>query len=77
MNYSILELLITHLCVVADRWKCPSNYNAIFKTYDTNKETDLIKDGLFGNKINRFICFTKDYPIYNVSYKMFFVYLKN
>jgi len=36
---------------------------AISKSYDMNVETDLWKDGLFGKKINRFICYTKDYPI--------------
>ena len=48
---------------VTERSKCPPNYTPIFKSYDTATETDLWKDGLFGKKINRFICFTKDYPI--------------
>ncbi|RNA00748.1 multivesicular body subunit 12B-like [Brachionus plicatilis] len=57
------ELPITALCVVADKGKCPANYTPVFKSYDTNTETDLWKDSIFGKKINRFICFTKDYPI--------------
>lgn len=57
------ELPITALCVVTDRLKCPMNYTPIFKSYDANTETDLWKDGLFGKKINRFISYTKDYPI--------------
>jgi len=63
------ELPITALCVLTDRTKCPPNYIPIFKAYDINNDTDLWKDGLFGRKINRFICYTKDYPInetYNV-----------
>lgn len=65
------DLPITALCIVTDRLKCPSRYTPVFKSYDANTETDLWKDGLFGmgKKINRFICYTKDYPInetYNV-----------
>lgn len=63
------DLPITALCVVTDRTKCPPNYMPIFRSYDANTDTDLWKDGLFGRKINRFICYTKDYPInetYNV-----------
>lgn len=63
-NYS--ELPITALCIVSDRSKCPLNYTPIYRSYDTNTETDLWKDSLFGKKINRFICFTKDYPINEV-----------
>jgi hypothetical protein len=51
---------------VSDRSKCPPNYTPVWKSYDTGTETDLWKDGLFGKKINRFICFTKDYPIADV-----------
>jgi len=61
------DLPITALCVLTDRLKCPTNYTPIFKSYDANVETDLWKDGLFGKKINRFICYTKDYPINEVS----------
>ncbi|CAF1010783.1 unnamed protein product [Brachionus calyciflorus] len=57
------DLPITALCVVAERSRCPANYTPIDRSYDTNSETDLWKDGLFGKKTNRFICFTKDYPI--------------
>lgn len=63
------DLPITAICVLTDRLKCPPNYTPIFRSYDANAETDLWKDGLFGRKINRFICYTKDYPInetYNV-----------
>lgn len=63
------DLPITALCILTDRLKCPPSYTPIFKSYDANTETDLWKDGLFGKKINRFICYTKDYPInetYNV-----------
>lgn len=63
------DLPITALCILTDRLKCPQNYTPIFKSYDANTEIDLWKDGLFGRKINRFICYTKDYPInetYNV-----------
>lgn len=63
MNNLNLDLPITALCIVADRQKCPSNYTAITKSQDSNMETDLWKDGLFGKKVNRYICFTKDYPI--------------
>lgn len=63
MNNSNTDLPITALCIVTDKTKCPSNYVAISKSYDMNVETDLWKDGLFGKKINRFICYTKDYPI--------------
>ncbi len=60
------DLPITALCVLTDRLKCPPSYTPIFKSYDANIETDLWKDGLFGKKINRFICYTKDYPINEV-----------
>jgi hypothetical protein len=70
MNSLNVELPITALCVVAS--KCPPNYTSISKSHDTSTETDLWKDGLFGKKINRFICFTKDYPIADVSLSLFF-----
>lgn len=63
------DLPITALCILTDRLRCPPNYTPIFKSYDANVETDLWRDGLFGKKTNRFICYTKDYPInetYNV-----------
>ncbi len=60
------DLPITALCIVTDRLKCPPNYTPIFKSYDATTETDLWKDGFFGRKINRFICYTKDYPINEV-----------
>ena len=66
MNNSNTDLPITALCIVTDKTKCPSNYVAISKSYDMNVETDLWKDGLFAKKINRFICYTKDYPINEV-----------
>lgn len=76
MNIIGSDLPITALCVVADRNKCPANYTAIYKSFDTGTETDLWKDGLFGKKINRYICYTKDYPIRDVnlnSIKMFLI----
>lgn len=66
MSSSETEYPITAMCVVADKGKCPANYRPIFKSYDTSTETDLWKDSLFGKKINRYICFTKDFPINDV-----------
>ena len=60
------DLPITALCLVSEQSKCPPNYTAVSKCYDTNTEIELWRDGLFGKKINRFICFTKDYPIADV-----------
>jgi hypothetical protein len=66
-NTTSSDLPITALCIVADRQKCPTNYFPVYKCYDVaNMEVDLWKDSLFGKKINRFICFTKDYPIAEV-----------
>ena len=61
------DLPITALCVVTDKAKCPYNYTPVWKSFDSNIETDLWKDSLFGKKINRFICYTKDYPINDVK----------
>ena len=60
------ELPITALCIVSECGKCPANYKAVAKSHDTLGDIDLWKDGLFGRKINRYICFTKDYPINDV-----------
>jgi hypothetical protein len=75
MNNSNADLPITALCIVTERTKCPSNYFSISKSNDMNLDTDLWKDGLFGKKINRFICYTKDYPI-NEVFKFLFFFLK-
>jgi ESCRT-I complex subunit MVB12 len=61
------DLPITALCIVSEASKCPPNYTSVTRTHDTSTEIDLWKDGLFGRKINRFICFTKDYPINDVK----------
>ena len=68
------ELPITNVLIVSDRTKCPPNYTVIWKSQDTNTETDLWKDALFGKKINRFICFTKEFPINGV--RLHFVFSK-
>jgi hypothetical protein len=60
------ELPITALCIVSEVSKCPPNYIPVTKTHDTCTDIDLWKDSLFGRKINRFICSTKDYPINDV-----------
>jgi ESCRT-I complex subunit MVB12 len=60
------ELPITAICIVSELQRCPANYTPISRSYDTNTEIDLWKDGLFGKKINRYICYTKDYPIADV-----------
>lgn len=67
MDTNFHNLPITALCILADRNKCPVRYIAVDKGYDTVTEIDLWKDGLFARKTNRFICFTKEYPINNVS----------
>jgi hypothetical protein len=75
MNNSNADLPITALCIVTEKTKCPSNYFAISKSNDMNLDTDLWKDGLFGKKINRFICYTKDYPI-NEVFNIFVLFSK-
>lgn len=65
-----VDLPITALCIVSDKSRCPTNYTSICKSHDTGTETDLWKDGLFGKKINRYFCFTKDYPINEVTNKI-------
>lgn len=67
MNNFNLDLPITALCIVADKQKCPPNYTAIVRSQDANQENDLWKDGMFGKKTNRYICYTKDYPIAGVN----------
>jgi predicted RNA-binding Zn-ribbon protein involved in translation (DUF1610 family) len=64
---SLSYLPITALCVVTDRSMAPSNYVPIWKCFDCGIESDLWRDGLFSRKINRYICFTKDYPIADVN----------
>lgn len=71
------NLPITAICVVSDQTKRPSNYTAVAKSFDTNTEADLWKDGMFSKKINRFICFTKDYPIADVGLHLLFSLLKS
>jgi len=68
-NNQNIDLPITAICIVSDKSRCPPNYTPIVRANDTGTEPDLWKDSLFGKKINRFFCFTKDYPInetYNV-----------
>jgi hypothetical protein len=66
MDQIYKDLPITALCITADRYKCPVRYVSIDKSYDTDTEIDMWKDGIFGRKTNRFICFTKEFPINNV-----------
>lgn len=65
-NNQNIDLPITAICIVSDKSRCPPNYTPIVKANDTGTEPDLWKDSLFGKKINRFFCFTKDYPINEV-----------
>ena len=57
------DLPITSLCIVTERSKCPPNYTPITRCHDADIEPDLWRDGLFSRKINRYICFTKEFPI--------------
>jgi hypothetical protein len=57
---------ITSLIVISEKSRCPVRYFIIDKSYDTNSEIELWTNGLFGKKINRFICYSKEPQLNNV-----------
>lgn len=63
MDNATADMPITALCILADKSKVPQYYMPVDKAYDTRTELDLWKDGLFAKRANRFICFTKEFPL--------------
>ena len=63
---------ITALSVISEKSRCPVRYVVVDKSYDTNCEIELWTNGLFGKKINRYICFCKEHQINNVYIFDFF-----
>ena len=61
------DLPLTALCIVADKTNRPPNYMPVVKCFDSSAEPDLWRDGLFGRSVNRYICYTKEFPIADVS----------
>ncbi|XP_013778228.1 multivesicular body subunit 12B-like [Limulus polyphemus] len=51
---------VTRICIVEDPTKCPSGFQLVAKTFDQDTDADLWKDGIFGKRITRYICFMKD-----------------
>ncbi|XP_076326921.1 multivesicular body subunit 12B-like [Tachypleus tridentatus] len=51
---------VTRICIVEDPAKCPSGFQLVAKTFDQDTDADLWKDGIFGKRITRYICFMKD-----------------
>lgn len=50
---------LTALCIVKEPSKCPPNFTCITKT-DRGEDADLWKDGWFGSKITRYLCYSTD-----------------
>lgn len=59
MNPISTNTPITALCIVKDPLKCPPNFTCITKT-PKGEDADLWKDGWFGTKITRYLCFSTD-----------------
>jgi hypothetical protein len=61
---------ITALIVISEKSRCPVRYVVVDKSYDSNSEIELWTNGLFGKKINRYICFSKEPQINNVNNRL-------
>ena len=68
MDPNYKELPITSLIILSDKSKCPPRYELVDKSHDTQSDLELWVNGLFGKKSNRFICYTKEFPIMNVRH---------
>ncbi|XP_013782405.1 multivesicular body subunit 12B-like [Limulus polyphemus] len=51
---------VTNICVVEDPTKCPLGFQVVSRTFDQDTDADLWKDRMFGKRITRYICFSKD-----------------
>ena len=50
---------VTALAIVEESSRCPSGYTIVSKTYDTDQDADLWKDGFFGKRTTRYLCLSK------------------
>ncbi|XP_064458039.1 multivesicular body subunit 12B-like [Ornithodoros turicata] len=50
---------ITDVCIVEDPQSRPQGYHVVDKTFDQDTDADLWKDGFFGRRITRYICYSK------------------
>lgn len=53
------DLPITDVCIVEDPQSRPQGYHVVDKTFDQDTDADLWKDGFFGRRITRYICYSK------------------
>jgi len=55
---------ITDVCIVADKARCPLNYEVISRAYDDpHTEADVWKDGFFAfSRVLRYICISRAVP---------------
>ncbi|KAM7305781.1 hypothetical protein ISCGN_015677 [Ixodes scapularis] len=53
------DLPITDVCILEDPQNCPPGYHVVDKTFDQDTDADLWKDGFFGRRITRYICYSK------------------
>ncbi|XP_022238141.1 multivesicular body subunit 12B-like isoform X2 [Limulus polyphemus] len=54
------DQVITKICIVEDPSKCPPGFQVVSRTFDQDTDADLWKDRIFGKRITRYICFSKD-----------------